>query len=420
MHEIWWTSRNQVITLIDPSGTRAPKELVNRSTQDRYSDPGNAIMKRNDYGQYVLDINKNNEIYWTGDGASPQGDRPFIEKMNLDSGNSEKVWQSEAPYYEIPYGMINEKKQLWLTRRESPEENPNFFTRSIKRDKLTQLTAYSHPYPNLKNIQKEIVQYEREDGLMLSAELYLPADYKKEDGPLPTLVWAYPREYKNKDDAAQMNGSPYEFKSLSFYGPIPWVTQGYAVFNSATMPIIGEGNEEPNDSFREQLVASAKAVIDEGVRRGVTDPKRVGVGGHSYGAFMTANLLAHSDLFAAGIARSGAYNRTLTPFGFQREERTYWEDPDLYNYMSPFMHADKVNEPILLLHGEADNNSGTFPIQSKRFYHALKGHGAVARYVTLPHESHGYRARESVLHMLYEQNTWLETYVKNAENTIRP
>jgi len=178
--------------------------------------------------------------------------------------------------------------------------------------------------------------------------------------------------------------------------------------------VIGEGEEEPNDTFREQLVANAKAVIDEGVRRGVVDPDRVGVGGHSYGAFMTGNLLAHSDLFRAGIARSGAYNRTLTPFGFQREERLFWEDPELYYSMSPFMYADKVNEPILLIHGEADNNSGTFPIQSIRFYNALKGLGATARLVMLPAESHGYRARESVLHMMWEMDRWLDKYVKHA------
>jgi dipeptidyl aminopeptidase/acylaminoacyl peptidase len=420
INEMWWSTRNQVVTLVDPKGNNAPVEIVNRSTQDRYSDPGRPIKHYNKFGESVLYLSDGKDIFMTGTGASAQGDRPFIDKWNLPSREVERLWRSSAPHYEMPYVLLDAKKGEWLTRRESPEENPNYYIRNLNKDKLTQITFFPHPYPELKGIQKEMIQYKREDGLTLTAELYLPAGYRKEDGPLPTFIWAYPREYKSKEDASQINGSPYRFKNISFYGPIPWVTQGYAVFNNASMPIVGEGDNEPNDSFRAQLVANAKAAIDEGVRLGVTDPKRVGVGGHSYGAFMTANLLAHSDLFQAGIARSGAYNRTLTPFGFQREERTYWEAPEIYNNMSPFMHADKVKDPILLLHGEADNNSGTFPIQSERYYHALKGHGATVRYVTLPNESHGYRARESVLHMLYEMNRWLDIHVKKDNKGARP
>ena len=255
----------------------------------------------------------------------------------------------------------------------------------------------------------------------LSATFYLPPGYDAErDGPLPTLVWAYPREFKSADAAGQVSDSPYRFKRISYWGAVPYVTQGYAVIDGASMPIIGEGDEEPNDSFREQLVMNAQAAIDEGVRRGVVDPDRVAIGGHSYGAFMTANLLAHSDLFRAGIARSGAYNRSLTPFGFQAEERTFWEAPEIYFAMSPFMHVDKINEPILLIHGEADNNSGTYPMQSERYYNALKGQGKTARLVMLPNESHGYRARESILHMLWETDRWLETYVKNAPRRDGP
>jgi len=246
------------------------------------------------------------------------------------------------------------------------------------------------------------------------ATLYLPEGYSPEtDGPLPVFMWAYPREYKSARAAGQMRGSPYQFIRVRWSSPVIWVLQGYAVLDGPTMPIIGEGDKEPNDTYVEQLVASAKAAIDELVKRGIADPTRIAIGGHSYGAFMTANLLAHSDLFRAGIARSGAYNRTLTPFGFQAEERTFWQAPEIYFKMSPFMHADKVNEPILLIHGEADNNSGTFPLQSKRFYHALKGMGATVRLIMLPFESHGYRARESILHVLWEMNEWLEKYVKN-------
>jgi dipeptidyl aminopeptidase/acylaminoacyl peptidase len=228
------------------------------------------------------------------------------------------------------------------------------------------------------------------------------------------LMWAYPREFKDAEAASQMIGSPYQFNAISISGPLPFLASGYAVFDGPTMPIVGEGDAEPNDTYVAQLTASAQAAVDEVVRRGVATRDRIAVGGHSYGGFMTANLLAHTDLFAAGLARSGAYNRTLTPFGFQAEERTFWEAPEVYYEMSPFMYADRIDEPILLIHGEADNNTGTFPLQTERFFNALKGHGATARYVLLPHESHGYAARESVLHTLHEMNAWLDRYVRRV------
>ncbi len=261
---------------------------------------------------------------------------------------------------------------------------------------------------------QELVRYDRADGVKLTATLHLPPGYSKQQGRLPLIVWAYPREYKSADAAAQVRESPYRFSRVNWGSPLFWLTQGYAVMDDATMPIVGEGNVEPNDTYIEQLVASAQAAVDEAVERGVADRDRAAIGGHSYGAFMTANLLANSDIFRAGIARSGAYNRTLTPFGFQSEERTFWQAPEVYFKMSPFMHADRVKAPILLIHGEADNNSGTFPIQSERFFRALEGHGVKARLVLLPYESHGYRARESVMHMLWETNEWLDKYVKHA------
>jgi dipeptidyl aminopeptidase/acylaminoacyl peptidase len=279
-----------------------------------------------------------------------------------------------------------------------------------------QITSFEHPYESLKGINKSVVKYKRKDGLDLSATVYTPEGYDPAtDGSLPVLMWAYPREYKSAADAAQVRGSNYEFTRLSWGSPIYWVTQGFAIMDQTEMPIVGEGDLEPNDDFVNQLVANAEAAIDHIVASGVGDRDKIAVGGHSYGAFMTANLLSYSDLFAAGIARSGAYNRTLTPFGFQYEQRSYWEAPEVYNTMSPFMNANKVKTPILLIHGEADNNSGTFPIQSERYYNALKGHGATSRLVFLPQESHGYAARESILHTLYEMNAWLEKYVKNRE-----
>ena len=278
--------------------------------------------------------------------------------------------------------------------------------------------SFRSPYGNAALPKKKVLKYKRADGVDLSANLYLTPGYKPEDGPLPTLMEAYPTEYKTRDAAGQMSGSPYQFPFLYWGSPVPFVTQGYAVLENATIPIIGEGQAEPNDTYMEQLVASAKAAIDEGARLGVVDRNRVAVMGHSYGAFMTVNLLAHSDLFKAGIARSGAYNRTLTPFGFQNEERPYWQAPEVYYKMSPFSFADRIKTPLLLIHGEADNNSGTFPIQSERLFSAIKGHGGTVRFVLLPLESHGYAARESVLHMFWEMNNWLNTYVKNPPSAV--
>jgi dipeptidyl aminopeptidase/acylaminoacyl peptidase len=359
----------------------------------------------------------NNAAYLTGDGASPEGDRPFLDKIDLSTGKVSRQWRSEAPYYETVVAMLDVKKGTFVTSRESQTENPNYYVRTIGSKSVLPLTAFPHPYPQLKDVKKQVLKYKRADGVELTADLYLPPGYKKEDGPLPTFFWAYPAEFKSKSNAGQVKGSPHTFTRLNWGSPIYWVLRGYAILDDASIPIVGEGEKEPNDTYIQQLVSSAKAAIDYGASLGVVDPTRVAAGGHSYGAFMTGNLLAHSDLFRAGIARSGAYNRTLTPFGFQAEERTYWQAPQVYYEMSPFSYADKIKEPILMIHGEADNNTGTFPIQSERMYNAIKGHGGTARFVLLPYESHGYRGKESVMHMFWEMDTWLERYVKGPKET---
>jgi len=419
VNQRWWAKRMDRRTLINPSKPAGEGEvIVNRNTSDRYNDPGNPMYVKNDYGWNVLKTDKDN-LFMRSTGGSPEGDMPYLSKFNLKTKKQEILFRSEAPYYERTIDIISKKADKIITIRESEKEPPNYFIRDLKKGTLKAITTFPHPQPDLLEINKEVIKYKRADGVDLTAVLYTPAGYNKDaDGPLPVLMWAYPREFKSVKNAAQVRGTPYSFTRVSSGSPIFWVLRGYAVMSNTEFPIIGEGDKEPNDSFREQLVLNAEAAIDKVVEMGVGDRNKIAVGGHSYGAFMTANLLAHSDLFAAGIARSGAYNRTLTPFGFQREERTYWENPDLYNYMSPFMHADKVNEPLLMIHGEADNNSGTFPIQSIRFYNAIKGHGGTARLVMLPDESHGYRAKESIMHMLYEMDNWLEKYVKNA--TTKP
>ena len=407
-----WSIRRTTTWLVNPSNKSAEK-IIDRSYEDRYADPGRPMTDQNQYGRSVLLLVGNGHtIYMSGNGASPEGDLPFVDEFSLKTKKTVRLWRAEAPYYETPISIFDPIKKVVLTRRESKDEIPNYYLRSLIDGSVSSVTDFKHPYPQMKGVYKEMLTYKRADGIDLSATLYLPPGRKPGDGPLPLLVWAYPREFKTSKAASQVVGSPHRFSRISPTSPLIMLAYGYAVLSGATMPIIGEGDSQPNDAYVKQLVGSAQAAVDIMIERGITTKDQIAIGGHSYGAFMTANLLAHSDIFQAGIARSGAYNRSLTPFGFQSEERTFWEAPEIYFAMSPFMHAQKVNEPILLIHGEADNNSGTFPVQSKRFYHALKGHGATAKLVMLPHESHGYRARESVMHMLWETANWLDTYVK--------
>ncbi|HSL52848.1 MAG TPA: prolyl oligopeptidase family serine peptidase [Pyrinomonadaceae bacterium] len=387
----------------------AAKLVWSRNQQDRYNDPGAIVMKVVK-GQRAM-LQNGDSIYLIGNGASPEGDRPFLDRFNLQTLKSERLFRSEATSYEGPVALLSDDGAQFITRRESPTEAPNYFVRSSAAQSRA-LTQFSDPTPQLRRIKKQLVTYKRADGVQCSFTLYLPPDYK-EGTRLPTIVWAYPLEFTDAGTAGQITGSTQ--KATSIVGPshLFFLLEGYAILDNATMPVVGSP-ETVNNTYVEQIVMSAKAAIDKATEMGVTDPERVGVGGHSYGAFMTANLLAHSDLFRAGIARSGAYNRTLTPFGFQSERRTIWEAPELYLKVSPFMFATKINEPMLMIHGEADDNTGTFPIQSERMYQAMKGAGATVRLVMLPHEAHGYAGRESIEHVLFEMINWFDKYVKHA------
>lgn len=415
-NDYWWNTRNVKTYSFNPSNaSQAPKVLFDRNYQDRYSDPGRFVTVRNEMGNSVLAMKKG-QAFLMGAGYTKEGQFPFLDALDIQKGKTERLYQSA---YEDKVESLREydvdKNQL-LVQIESPTEYPNYYFRDVKKGETNQLTHFENPFKSIQNVHKEVIKYKRDDGVELSGTLYLPVGYDKaKKEKMPLIMWAYPTEFKDKSTAAQSTKNPNEF-TYPFWGTmVYWVSRGYVVLDGASFPIVGEGDTEPNDSFRKQLVANAKAAIDAVDALGYIDRNRVAVGGHSYGAFMVANLLSHSDLFAAGIARSGAYNRTLTPFGFQSEERNYWEAPDIYNSMSPFMHAEKMKTPLLLVHGEADNNSGTYPMQSERYFNALKGLGATVRLVILPKESHGYRAKESILHMLWEQDQWLETHVKNRK-----
>lgn len=417
VYEGSFAQRKSRINKLNPS-SGSLDSLYERSSNDNYANIGTPVTVRNEFGRDVLLIQKNGELLLDANGASPQGDLPLLQTWNLKTGQRKILWQCEEGYFEYVVNVIDADKMMFITRRESPTQTPNYYLRELRKKKpvFVAITDFKNPYAQLEGIVKQKISYKRADGVDLTADLYLPKGYdQKKDGLLPVLIWAYPREYKSVADAAQVRGSKYTFTTISGGSPLFYVTQGYAVMDNAEMPIVGTEGKEPNDNFIPQLYLNAHAAIQAIAKMGVGDSNRVAVGGHSYGAFMTANLLAHTRLFKAGIARSGAYNRTLTPFGFQAEERTYWQAPEVYYNMSPFSHADKIKTPLLLIHGELDNNPGTFPIQTERLFNAIKGHGGTVRYVQLPYESHGYTGKENVLHMLWEQNQWLDKYVKNAE-----
>ena len=388
-----------------------PKLLWERSTQDRYGDPGTPWGKMLPSGHRVLRTAGDpagDTIWLDGPGASPKGDRPFLDRYDVKTGKTERVFQSEEGEYADVVSILNKKGTKLLIRRESATEPPNYFLRDGEHEK--KITDNTDPAPELRKAKKQLVTTKRPDGTTISFTLYTPPGYKPGE-KLPAVFYAYPIEFASADTAGQVSGSPHRFTTVTGYSHLFFLLQGYAVMDQVTMPIVGPPGSA-NDTFIEQLTANAKAAIDKAAELGVVDASRVGVLGHSYGAFMTANLLAHSDLFKAGIGRSGAYNRTLTPFGFQNERRTFWEAPLVYGKMSPFYHADKIKTPLLLIHGAADNNPGTFPVQSERLYQAIRGNGGPCRLVMLPHESHGYEARESVEHVLYEQFAWFDKYVK--------
>ncbi|NMF61280.1 alpha/beta hydrolase family protein [Brasilonema octagenarum] len=413
--ERWYDTRKERIWRIYPQAPQTPPQLLfDRSYEDKYTDPGSALMTVGPYRYRVLRFApQGNIIYLSGQGASPNGAYPFLDWFDLETGHKQRLWQCQDPYLEEIACVLDDEAQTVIIRRQSQTEPPNYFLLNRHENQSPiALTHYQDPAPQLAGVYGELVKYQRADGVQLSAKLYLPPGYDaKRDGPLPMLFWVYPEEFKDKEFAGQITKSENTFSRPSRASVLFLLTQRYAVLSGPTLPIIGEGDLEPNDTYVEQLIAGAQAAVDYVVERGIADPKRIGISGHSYGAFTTVNLLIHTDLFRIGIARSGAYNRTLTPFGFQGEQRNFWEAQQTYIHMSPFTHAAKIKAPLLLIHGEKDTNPGTYPLQTERLYEALKGLGATVRLVVLPLEDHGYRSREGVAHALWEMVNWCDKYL---------
>lgn len=416
LYDNWYDTRNIRTYLFNPANpAESPKVISNRNSQDIYADPGQFETVQNIYNRDVLLLEKDH-AFLIGRGYTKNGQFPFVDQFNINTLQTSRLYQSAyTDKMERILTIKDIKKSELLVQIQGKTDYPNYFLRNLKKkkDQLTAITNFPNPFESIRNVEKTLIKYKRKDGVELSGTLYLPVGYDKvKKEKLPLLIWAYPTEYKDKNSAGQTSSNPNEF-TFPYYGSfVYWVTKGYVVLDDAAFPIIGEGKTEPNDNFVWQLVANAEAAINAVDSLGYIDRKRVGVGGHSYGAFMTANLLTHCNLFACGIARSGAYNRTLTPFGFQSEQRNYWEVPGVYNTMSPFMNADKMKTPILLVHGEADNNPGTFTLQTERYFQALKGLGAPVRMVLLPKEAHSYVAKENILHLLWEQDQFFEKYLK--------
>ncbi len=401
----WLTTR-----LTDLSSPAPGRVIFDHSADEAYLDPGSPLLTVEPDGTRTV-LQDGDHIYLRGDGASPEGDRPFLDRLDLTDLKTERLFRSPADGYEQVLGFLAEDRDSMLISHETRTSPPNLAVARLSTGERTQLTDWPDPHPQLTGMQKRMLAYDRGDGVQLTGMLHLPPGYDpRRHGRLPLVIWAYPHEYGDAATAGQVRGTTERFTRLTASEPVWFVLRGFAVLQNATMPVIGDP-ETMNDTYVEQISAAATAHVKALTEMSIADPGRVAVGGHSYGAFMTANLLAHTDLFAAGIARSGAYNRTLTPFGFQTERRNFWEATDVYDRVSPFRYADKITAPLLLIHGERDANPGTFPIQSERLFQAIQGNGGTARLVVLPYESHGYLARESVLHVLAEQLDWLERWL---------
>jgi len=407
----WTTSTLHRLTIDDSAEPQVESQVFfDRSIRDRYADPGR-IMLEPDSSGFSIAKQIHDDVILAGVGASPEGNRPFLDLKSLSTLESRRIWRCSDKHSENVVALWSEDSEITLlTRRESPQDPPNYFLRSVPSGQISRLTDFIDQSPQLRGITKRIVRYQRSDGVPLSATLYLPASYKTGER-LPIVLWAYPMEFSDPDTAGQVSGNPNSFLRILSSSHLALLLEGYAILDDAAMPVIGNP-ETMNDTFIQQIVDAAHCAIDHAVELGVADPNRVAIGGHSYGAFMTANVLAHSNRFRAGIARSGAYNRTLTPFGFQSERRPLWEAKSVYMEISPLITSDQIKTPLLLIHGESDNNPGTFPMQSQRLFQAIQGNGGIAKLVMLPHEGHGYRALQSVMHVQYETVRWLDKYLK--------
>jgi dipeptidyl aminopeptidase/acylaminoacyl peptidase len=410
LHEYDENKHWQRTFIADIDAKAKPALLWDMSSDERYKDPGSPVYKVLPNGQWVVRLD-GDAIFLRGDGATPEGDRPFLDRLDLKTKKSERLFRSDANALEYFFAFPADGTKSILTWRQSPTEPPNAMLRTLGDVTMRAITHIPDPTPSVRGIKQRLVKYKRKDGTQLSFTLLTPPGYQ-EGTRIPAILYAYPSDYASTATAGQVTGSDQEFMRISNYRLL--LLSGYAIIDNAAFPIVGDP-KKAYDTYLEQLVDDAQAAIDTAVATGVVDRDRIGVTGHSHGALMTANLIAHTKLFKAGVATSGAYNKTLTPFGFQNERRSVWKDQSVYLKVSPFFFADKIKLPLLIMHGADDANPGTTPLQAVTLYEAIRGNGGNARLVMLPHEPHWYAAMESNEQLAYEELRWFDKYVKNSK-----
>ncbi len=415
------------VSRMDFSAPTIPAEVVWEYSQNEvYANPGTLLMQTRADGSSVV-LQEGEWVYLAGPGGTPKGDRPFLDRYSLTRGKTERVFRSGSEGLEQAFAVLP-GGQTFITTRQSPSSPPNLYQRRIGRalqalegeaqyaSRARALTQIVDPTPEVRGIGKQLVTYTRKDGVALSFTLYTPPGYRP-GTRLPAILYAYPQDFADPSKAGQISGSEQRFDMLRGHRLL--LLAGYAIIDNAAFPIVGDPRTA-YDTYTEQLVMNAEAAIDKAVELGVVDRNRIGVTGHSHGALMTANLLAHTDLFRAGVASAGGYNKTLTPFGFQNERRSLWTAAPVYEAVSSYQHADKINEPLLIVHGSDDANPGTEPIQSPKLFQAIRGLGGTTRLVMLPHEPHWFTARQSNEHFVHEMLSWFDRYVKNAAPVTSP
>lgn len=380
-------------------------ELARGGESDVVGDPMQALRVNGESGAI---LETSGILHFKDETSLDTGAHPTLVAWTYATGKSDELWRSKDTEHAEVLAVLKHKKREYLIATESPSLPRHLvISREGQRHGLTQPAP---PHPELFGMERRMMRYKRADGLPLSGMLSLPAG-AQEGITTPLVLWIYPRDFADSDQASKSKEYPQRYIDPKGASRFLLLNQGYALFD-CPMPIVGEVTSG-RDDFLSQLISNAEAAIDHLVSIGIADRDRIAVMGHSYGAFAVANLLAHSKLFRTGIATSGAYNRTLTPFGFQRETRTFWQNTEAYVNMSPFFFADNIEGSLLLVHGEADDNAGTPILQSERFYAALVGNGVRTRFVSFPYEGHHLRGRDAVLHTAAEMIHWLDRELRS-------
>lgn len=419
------------VILSDPSKKYT---LARYRNEDVYANPGQLILARGPMvaavgfgggfganagrGERVVQLSPDGgSVYFSGTkydkNPTDVGPRSFIDKVDIKTGAKTRLYESDnTNVYERVLGYQDLEARKLIVARESAVDVTQAYLRTG--DQLAQITQNKDYTPDLTRAPKESFVVERPDGFKFKVNVSLPPDYKP-GTRLPAMFWFYPREFAGQEEydrgarTFNKNAFPnFNARSMQFL-----VREGYAVVEPDA-PIVGAPGQW-NNNYENDLRNNLAAVIDEVDRRGLVDRTRIGIGGHSYGAFSTVNAMVHTPFFKAGIAGDGNYNRTLTPLDFQSERRTFWEAKDTYLAMSPLLFANNMSGALLMYHGLGDQNVGTDPINSPRLFQALNGLGKTAAMYLYPFEDHGPATKETLLDLWGRWSAWLDKYVKNPK-----